>query len=490
MRVSRVSTTVGALFATFIVLLAVSPATGEKGGANEVPITTRSGEARQEYLRGRALLEKLRATDARTHYAKAVELDAAFALAHFGMANTAPTASEFFAALRQAAAHAEQASEGEAHLIRAFEAGVNGQADAQRQHLAALVKSFPGDERVHNLVGNFFFGRQEWLPAITEYRKAIAIDPAFSQPYNQLGYALRFLERYDEAEQVFKKYVELISDEPNPYDSYAELLMKMGRFTDSITQYEKALEIQPSFVASYVGIANDQIFMGQPQEARKTLTRLEKIVRNDGERRQVCTWAAISYLHEGDAKSALGEVERCFEIAKNANDRTTMSGDLNFMANIQLEAGQGEAALASFNESVAAVEAGDATPEVKETARRNHLFDRARVELLRNDVAPAEATAMEYRQQVEAKKLPFELRQSAELLGLVALSKGDHKAAARELERANQQNPRVLFELGLAYAAAGRAEPARRAFERAATFNGLNVNYAYVRAKALAKLRS
>jgi tetratricopeptide (TPR) repeat protein len=488
MRVSRVSTAVGVLCATFIAV-AASPAIGEQSGAGKVPITTSSEAARQEYLQGRTLLEKLRATDARSHYAKAVELDPALALAHLGMANTAPTASEFFAALREAVARAEQASEGEVHLIRAFEAGVNGKADVQRQHLAALVKSFPDDERVHNLVGNFFFGRQEWLPAVTEYRKAIAIDPAFSQPYNQLGYALRFLERYDEAEQVFKKYVELIAGEPNPYDSYAELLMKMGRFADSITQYEKALSIQPTFVASYVGIANNQIFMGQPQAARKTLARLEAIARNDGERRPVCTWAAVSYLHEGDTRSALGEVERCFAIAKNADDRTTMSGDLNFMANIQLEAGQGEAALASFNESVAAVEAGDATPEVKETARRNHLFNRSRVELLRNDVASAEATAMQYQQEVEAKKLPFELKQGSELRGLVALAKGDHKTAARELERANQQNPRVHYELGLAHAAAGRAEAARRAFERAAAFNGLNVNYAYVRAKALAKLK-
>ncbi len=36
----------------------------------------------------------------------------------------------------------------------------------------------------------------------------------------------------------------------------------------------KALEIDPGFVASYVGIGNNRIFKGQPEEARKTLKKL------------------------------------------------------------------------------------------------------------------------------------------------------------------------------------------------------------------------
>jgi hypothetical protein len=40
------------------------------------------------------------------------------------------------------------------------------------------------------------------------------------------------LSHYDDAEAAFKKYVQLIPDDPNPLDSYAELLMKRGRFAD------------------------------------------------------------------------------------------------------------------------------------------------------------------------------------------------------------------------------------------------------------------
>jgi tetratricopeptide (TPR) repeat protein len=43
-----------------------------------------------------------------------------------------------------------------------------------------------------------------------------------------------------------------------PSYSYAELLMKTGRFEESIKNYEKALAVDPNFVASYIGIGNDR----------------------------------------------------------------------------------------------------------------------------------------------------------------------------------------------------------------------------------------
>ena len=488
MRVRRFDWTAVLLFATWAAA-AAAPARGADEAASKIPVTTASAEARQEYLKGRDLLEKLRATDARAHFARAAEIDPGFALAYYGLANAAPTAADFFAALHKAVAFAGTASEGEARMIAALEAGVNGQPDVVRKTLTALVQAYPRDERAHNLLGGFHFGRQEWQAAIDEYRKATGINPQFSQPYNQLGYALRFLERYDEAEQAFKKYVELIPGEPNPYDSYAELLMKRGRFAESIAQYRKALSVDSNFVASYVGIANDQMFQGRPQEARATLAKLEAIARNDGERRQAHFWTAVAYLHEGDSKAALGELERNHEIAKRSDDRVAMAGDLNLMGTILLQAGQADAALARYQAGVDMIDTADATAQVKEAAHMNHLCDVARVALLRTDVAAAAAAAQEYRKQVEAKGVPFQVWQAHEIAGLVASARGDHMAAVAELEKANQQDPRVLFALGQAYAAAGNAEAARKTFARTAEFNGLGFNYAFVRAKALAKSR-
>ena len=65
---------------------------------------------------------------------------------------------------------------------------------------------------------------------MAHYKKQTEIAPNFSPTYNILGYAYRQQGDFNGAEQAFKKYVDLIPNDPNPYDSYAELLLKMGRF--------------------------------------------------------------------------------------------------------------------------------------------------------------------------------------------------------------------------------------------------------------------
>ena len=65
-----------------------SPPHRPASAADRIPITTSSDEARQLYLEGRDLYEKLRATDARARFEKAAAKDPAFALAQVGLANT------------------------------------------------------------------------------------------------------------------------------------------------------------------------------------------------------------------------------------------------------------------------------------------------------------------------------------------------------------------------------------------------------------------
>ena len=349
-----------------VFLLGSTAAAAPPPQLDKIPITTSSEEARRLYLEGRDLSEKLRATDSRKLFEQAAAKDKTFALAQVGLANTAGTAKEFFGALNQAVALSSKVSEPERLIILGLEAGTKGDVARQKESYTKLTQACPKDERAFNLLGGFYFGQQDYPAAIDAYKKATAINPAFSQPYNQLGYAYRFMEKYPEAEAAFKKYIELIPNDPNPYDSYAELLMKTGRFEESIKNYEKALSVDPNFVASYVGIGNDQIFMGRAADARKTFGRLAAVARNDGEKRLALQWMALSYVHEGASDQALGEVQKMHAIAEAAKDLATMAGDLNLMGDILLEAGQPDKALAKYQQQLEVFGRADVPAEVKE----------------------------------------------------------------------------------------------------------------------------
>jgi Flp pilus assembly protein TadD len=264
----------------------------------KIPITTKSEEARKEFLQGRELAEKLLAQDSLQHFDKAIAVDPDFAYAELTRANASPTGTLFFEHLNKAVTLADKASEGERLLILANQAGANGEVARQKELLDKLVAAYPNDERARFNLGGYYFGQQQYAQAIEQYKKATELAPNYSPAYNILGYAYRQAGDYGNAEQAFKKYVELIPNDPNPYDSYAELLLKMGRFDDSIAQYRKALAVDEHFIPSHFGISADLLYMGKPADAAAELekiTRRRATMANAGSRcsgRRWLTWMA------------------------------------------------------------------------------------------------------------------------------------------------------------------------------------------------------
>lgn len=452
--------------------------------AARIPITTASDEARSLYLEGREMIEALQVADAYERFARATEIDPDFALAWMAAATAAPSTPEFFSCLRRAVAAIDHASDGERMLITAFEAGVNGEPDVQLAELEHLATAYPGDERAHSALADHFFAQQQWERAAAGYRRAIDINPDFSTPYNQLGYALRFAGDLAGAEAAFRRYIELVPDQPNPYDSYAELLMKMGRFEDSIASYQRALAIEPAFVPSYIGIANNYIFLGRTETARRVLKRIDGVARTDGERRVRRTWTAATHLHDGDIDSALAEIRARYEIAAAADDKTAMAFDLNFEGDILLYSGRIDDAEARYRDSVSMIDSSNATEDVKRAAHRNLYYELARVALERGDLGRADELAAEYGAAVAPFGIRAERQQARELAGLLALAGGEPQSALFELAHADQQNPQVLMLNARAFAAAGDREAARAACRQVVSFNQLSLNLAYARRSA------
>ena len=99
-----------------------------------------------------------------------VAKDPDFALAQVGLANTAGTAKEFFDAMGRAVVLAGQTSEGEQQIICALDAGAKAEPARQKECLTKLTQAYPNDARAHNLMGAYYFGRQEWAASVGEFQ--------------------------------------------------------------------------------------------------------------------------------------------------------------------------------------------------------------------------------------------------------------------------------------------------------------------------------
>ena len=450
-----------------------------------IPVSSTSDEARQLYLKGRALSEQLRAHDGRELYEQAAAKDPAFALAHYQLAANAATAKDFFAHLKEAAALADRASEGERLMILALEAGGNADPTKALGYQKELVSKYPNDERAHFLLGGAWFGQQEYDKAIEQYRKATEINPEFSPAYNLLGYAYRNVEKYPEAEAAFKKYIELIPGDPNPYDSYAELLMKTGRFDESIAQYRKALGVNEHFTPSRVGIATNLMFQGKHAEGAKEMDALYRAARDDADRRNALFTKGVILVDAGKTDAALAEIEKEYRLDAKLGDSANMSGDAQLLGNILLDAGRTDAAAKKFWLALDLVEKSSLSDEVKQDTRLAGRYNDARIALAKWDLPKAKTEAKAYEEGAQARKNAFRVRQAHELMGNIAMAEKQYDAALAHFAQANQQDPQVIYWTAMAHEAKGNGARAKELAARAANANVLpQVTYAFVRAKA------
>ena len=450
-----------------------------------IPISGGSEEARRLYFEGRALAENLRVHDGRVLFQQAAEADPSFAMAHYQLAVNSATAKDFFEHLKQAAALAERASEGERLMILALEAGGNARPTQALEYQKELVAKYPEDERAHFLLGGGWFGQQEFDKAIEQYRKAIEIDPRYSPAYNLLGYAYRQVGKYDDAELAFKKYIELIPGDPNPYDSYAELLMKTGRFDESIAQYRKALGVNAQFTPSKVGIATNLMLQGKHTDAAAEMERLYAAARDDGERRNALFTKAVILVDAGNTDAAVKEIEREYALDAKLGDSANMSGDAQLIGNILLAAGRTDEAAKRFWQALDLVEKSSLSDEVKTDTRLADHYNKGRVALAKGDLVMAKTEAKAYGDGAEARQNALRLRQAHELAAGIAMKEKQYDDALAHFGKANQQDPQVLYQTALVWQAKGDAAKAKEFATRAANANVLPLmTYAFVREKA------
>src|SRR6185503_6246993 len=155
---------------------------------------------------------------------------------------------------------------------------------------------------------------------------------------------------------------------------YAELLLKMGRFDEAITQYNKALAIEPNFINSHFGIAAALAYQGKASEAQAELQKMTQKARTDGERRTALFGQAIVALDSGKFDQALAEVEQEYAIAQKSNDAANMTGDLLLKGNILLAAGKFDDARSAYEQALKTTTDSSLSQQIKDNAALFHHY--------------------------------------------------------------------------------------------------------------------
>lgn len=473
----------------FSILIVVFIGIGCSSRNGTIPITTSSDKARQLYLKGLSLADRLRANESISFYQEAISLDSNFAMAYLNLFFAHPSPTQSIPFFQKAVSLKNQVSPGERIWIEAVEAAVDNRPQEQIDKIEKLVEMFPKDKRVFNFLGSVYFGQQNYTEAIKHYKKAIEIDPDFSPVYNQLGYSYKFLKNYSAAEKMFQQYISLIPNDPNPYDSYGELLLEMGKFEEALSNYEQAVKVNPNFVLSYRGIASALDYQGEHITARNRLQELFQKAKNLNEKRIALVSIAVSYVDEGNYKAGIKTIQEMFEISAAEGDTALMVNDYFLLGQLHRQFGLLDQSIENYEAALELTRQTQFTPQIKNNTAYNTLINTALTEIEQHKFEDAAAKIAQYEAYAVEQENDNFKRFANQAKGMLALEQEDYNKAIEFLRASNQQSAGNMYQLGVAYEGLGDIETARSFYKKAASANLLSsFNYSFYRKIAMEKV--
>ncbi|MGA2192721.1 MAG: tetratricopeptide repeat protein [Nitrospirota bacterium] len=138
---------------------------------------------------------------------------------------------------------------------------------AERCFTEVVQKSPYAD--VYNKLGLIYHGKGELGKAVAAFRKALELNPGYTEVSLNLAVTLNDMGKYNEAGEVFGKAAKIAHDAPYTIDPYikgklanehaklGDIYYDMGLFGEAVEEYKKAINLRPTFVdiITKIGIA-------------------------------------------------------------------------------------------------------------------------------------------------------------------------------------------------------------------------------------------
>ncbi|MEN8132286.1 MAG: winged helix-turn-helix domain-containing protein [Pseudomonadota bacterium] len=189
---------------------------------------------------------------AREHFARAIELDPAFARAYAGLAMT----------------HSREAIDGwTATPSRSLE-----QAARLAETAAKMDPSLP---QVYFISGQANLFRRRHALAIEATQRAIRVDPNYADAYALGAWIMNYAGRADEARTLMDQAMRL---NPRPTASYLEVLGEIrfaqGQYDESVVMFDRVLHINPNYMRARMWITAILAYTGAVDRAEWEATEL------------------------------------------------------------------------------------------------------------------------------------------------------------------------------------------------------------------------
>lgn len=179
----------GSILMAFLLLLSCKQAEEKKlvYPENEIPVSTSSEEALNEFKEGLKIFDEGNSLKARPYFEKALELDPNFVSAQMYRAFTSTSAKEWAENREKTLAMRDQANESEQVLIDLMVANMEGNNAKQLELSESLVAMNPNSARAMDYLAGYYNGMDDTEKARELWKKAHEMDTDFIPVISTLG---------------------------------------------------------------------------------------------------------------------------------------------------------------------------------------------------------------------------------------------------------------------------------------------------------------
>ena len=415
-----------------------------------IPVSTRSVEARKFAELSLDKYENVLMHDAVVQAQHATEKDPDFALGYALLSFASRTGIPNSAALERAKVLLPHAPADEQLLVRWMTGIQDHNLLPAIASMNDLLKRYPKNRHILYLISEWLFAEQDFDRAQKMMESLLRIDPRFPPVLNMLGFSYIQSGHPDPVRAVayLKRYIAADPSSPNPQDSMGEVLRYAGDDQGSLEHYSAALQIDPTFFNSQLGLGDTRTLMGKYDDARLEYDKAVLVAENNRDLLHASFQKTLVYFWEGRAEQGRSALSNLAAEAAQKNEPNGQFeiafGSAMLAPDFASELHQLRALEEKFQNAVEGMSEAD-----RGGALANVLCEEARVASL-HDLSEAAEQAISKLERLAAQTADLLVENPYETArGYLLFSQGDLTNALDELS-ANRLSPLAVQQLVVA----------------------------------------
>lgn len=166
------------------------------------------------------------------------------------------------------------------------------------------------DAAVSFFKGNRLTDENKFSAAIAEYKKAIELNPKWSDPYTNLGIALSGQNKDSEAVEWFKRALEISPLDPEAHSNMGLYWANREQWNNAIEEFQKCIDLNPRPRVQSTALCNMGLAYEQKDMLDKAIEFYKKAVVIDPTDPEAYYSLATSYYYKSDYTRAIEYSEK------------------------------------------------------------------------------------------------------------------------------------------------------------------------------------